>query len=767
MPFPLTCPSCGKGFQLADEVFEKKVSGKLVSIKCRQCQAGIRIDATNPSAVKVLGAVTADGTKSVPPPGHDQLKKAEPAPKKGEPSKTPDPARAPAPLRPKQPTLIGMELHGSQPPPPGTVALQDLPGWSDLPAPPEIPPAPVAAAPPAAVPAVAPEPKAPPAPALKDPPKAAAPAAKLEPKVEAKVPPKTEPKPAIKAQVQPAAPAAKEEAPPAQAVPPVPKGEALKTAALRGGPTAARSLSDIKPAPQKASTLGVKPAATATPVATPKAAPVAAKTPAVVAKAAPTVAATPATPATKTVTPETPKPAAVSAKASLEDEPRWAVDSQSGDDRELSDAEMFAEIAAGRILADTLVWHEGMDEWLEVEKIPNLARHLPKPPEPQRLKSPELPGPPRARQASAPILGMTPDAPDLSTPRAAPVGKTLTLPKAAPPPPPAAPAPPRFPSPPLALPATRVAPASPAPSPFDDAKPAAAPSPAATLPLAPPPPPPPAPPPAAPSPPMAPATPVFSAPGLIPPPPAPARPEARVTPAPAEFVQTPAFVQAPAPPSAFGSAAANAMGARATPFAAPSPAGDTVFPPTRSKLPLIVGAVLLIGGGVAAAVVLGGKPAPPPLPTVIPTQPSPAATPAETAAPAATQESPAEAPTTAPAPVPGGPAPASGDFASLFAKGVTGANVPKSTDRFDASLARKAVTALLPAVAACKVAGSPAGTASLSVTFDPTGRASNATVSPPFAGTSTGTCIIQELKRAAVPPFSGLPGTVTLPISLL
>jgi hypothetical protein len=117
--------------------------------------------------------------------------------------------------------------------------------------------------------------------------------------------------------------------------------------------------------------------------------------------------------------------------------------------------------------------------------------------------------------------------------------------------------------------------------------------------------------------------------------------------------------------------------------------------------------------------------------------------------------------------MPGGAAPASGDFASMFAKGVTSANTPKATDRFDASLARKSVTALLPAVAACKVAGSPAGTGSLSVTFDPTGRASNATVSPPFAGTSTGTCIIQELKRATVPPFSGLPGTVTLPVSLL
>jgi hypothetical protein len=103
----------------------------------------------------------------------------------------------------------------------------------------------------------------------------------------------------------------------------------------------------------------------------------------------------------------------------------------------------------------------------------------------------------------------------------------------------------------------------------------------------------------------------------------------------------------------------------------------------------------------------------------------------------------------------------------MFAKGATGANTPKATERFDPVLAKKSVADLLQEVAACKVAGSPAGTGTLSVTFDPSGRATNATVSPPFAGTSTGTCIIQVLKRATVPPFSGLPGTVTTPVSLL
>jgi hypothetical protein len=36
----------------------------------------------------------------------------------------------------------------------------------------------------------------------------------------------------------------------------------------------------------------------------------------------------------------------------------------------------------------------------------------------------------------------------------------------------------------------------------------------------------------------------------------------------------------------------------------------------------------------------------------------------------------------------------------------------------------------------------------------------------PFAGTSSGACIAAAMKRATVPPFSGLPGTVNKVISL-
>jgi hypothetical protein len=48
------CPACGKAFSVADEIYERKVQGRVVTIKCKQCQAGIRVDATNRNDVEEL-----------------------------------------------------------------------------------------------------------------------------------------------------------------------------------------------------------------------------------------------------------------------------------------------------------------------------------------------------------------------------------------------------------------------------------------------------------------------------------------------------------------------------------------------------------------------------------------------------------------------------------------------------------------------------------------------------------------------------------------
>lgn len=57
----------------------------------------------------------------------------------------------------------------------------------------------------------------------------------------------------------------------------------------------------------------------------------------------------------------------------------YAVDTPGSGDRELTVEEIGREIDAGTITADTLVWREGMAEWLEVHKVPELAKFLKKP----------------------------------------------------------------------------------------------------------------------------------------------------------------------------------------------------------------------------------------------------------------------------------------------------------------------------------------------------------------------------------------------------
>jgi hypothetical protein len=67
---------------------------------------------------------------------------------------------------------------------------------------------------------------------------------------------------------------------------------------------------------------------------------------------------------------------------------------------------------------------------------------------------------------------------------------------------------------------------------------------------------------------------------------------------------------------------------------------------------------------------------------------------------------------------------------------------------------------------ACKGDG-PSGTASVSVTFAPSGRVTSAKVEGgPFSGTPTGVCIATAFRSAAVPPFDGSPITVRKSVSI-
>jgi hypothetical protein len=201
---------------------------------------------------------------------------------------------------------------------------------------------------------------------------------------------------------------------------------------------------------------------------------------------------------------------------------------------------------------------------------------------------------------------------------------------------------------------------------------------------------------------------------------------------------------------------------------------DLEYSPARSKTPLVVGGIVLVlaAAGVAFAVLgSGSHPPPPPVPAALPVPPPQAPIPAPT--PTETQGTETPAPAHPSDDIAGTPRPAgatSGDFSQMFAAGAEKAQKGGSSGSektFDAEQAKTAVAAVLKLVAACKEPGGPTGQSSAAVTFDASGHVSSVTIGAPFSGTSTGTCIIGAFKNAKMAPFSGLPGTISQPVSLL
>lgn len=87
---------------------------------------------------------------------------------------------------------------------------------------------------------------------------------------------------------------------------------------------------------------------------------------------------------------------------------------------------------------------------------------------------------------------------------------------------------------------------------------------------------------------------------------------------------------------------------------------------------------------------------------------------------------------------------------------------PAATAPFDKAAANAALSGLVGSAAGCKQPGDPSGTATVTVTFAPSGRVTTSSVSgPPFQGTATGGCIARAFKAATVPAFNGDPTTVS------
>jgi hypothetical protein len=91
---------------------------------------------------------------------------------------------------------------------------------------------------------------------------------------------------------------------------------------------------------------------------------------------------------------------------------------------------------------------------------------------------------------------------------------------------------------------------------------------------------------------------------------------------------------------------------------------------------------------------------------------------------------------------------------------------PPAADEFSKSAASAALSAAASRAASCKGDG-PSGSATVSVTFAPSGRVTSARVEGgTFAGTPTGGCIATAFRGASVPPFGGSPVTVKKTVSI-
>jgi hypothetical protein len=658
MPFPITCTACQKTFSIADDVYERKVKGRVVTIKCKQCQAGIRVDGTKDTPVFSAADVPANVS------GSAALPLVEAAPPPAPPS---SPIEAPAP--PIAPVVALAEPLA----PPAIAAA--------APAPSPAAPAPVATVTAKATTVTAP--------------KAAAPAA-WAPKVES-APKAAVPAATPKAVTSPAtAGAGKAGTAPIAARAPLGAARTPLGAASRG---------TLNPGAKQSATALATKAATAT--STPIAAPIAAAPPLV-------------TPAPAAVATPEPPPAVP--------EMLWAVDYPDGQDRELTLAEIKKELTSGAINPTSLVWREGMAAWLELGQVAEL--------QPLTVAAPtaSAPEPPPA-PPTPPVRAKAPSAPTFNLPAArakATSAPAFDLPK---------------PLPPSGLPNARPpAPSSPL---LDfDLQDAIGSAPQAPIPR---------------SPTMA---------GIGEPlPPSPFDAPA------AAFPSSPVMVPAPAlaAPFATQSFARQALPATAHAVAPPLNIPDW---PQKSRAPLIIGglvAVLAVAGGAWFFTQSDDKlPPPVPISALPPTAPNHVSS----AAPTGTTETgaaPAESPNqgSRAALEPPGSAPTAtpnAGFAELFASGARHADEKAgatASQRFDPTAANKALASASFDTAKCRENGGPSGTATIVVTFEPSGKVASATVSdPPFAGTSSGTCISAAMKRASVPPFSGLPGTVTKVISI-
>ena len=98
----------------------------------------------------------------------------------------------------------------------------------------------------------------------------------------------------------------------------------------------------------------------------------------------------------------------------------------------------------------------------------------------------------------------------------------------------------------------------------------------------------------------------------------------------------------------------------------------------------------------------------------------------------------------------------SGDLSAGFAnKFAQAAAKQRPTARFDREAAEKALAPGFAKAAGCHNKGEPTGTANVTISISPSGQVLSVTVAPPFSTSFTAECIRNALREISVPPFQG------------
>lgn len=801
MPYSVRCKACSTTFAIPDEIWEKRVKGRIATLKCRSCKAEIEVDGKKPSVSQFPSTPPSAPTNPIPP----DAKQSAPTPAKQSALTPAEPSKA-AP-RIGATVELASATRAASPPVGGSAAGAAKATPSPTPA----------AGTAKATPATLPDPKSSSVPQM--------PAAKSAQDLAAAdtgwslVPPPSE-----LARVGLGSPLAQPEAPTS--------AKEKSFAATEQKQTANARVTDTKPqTSEKAAAVTSAAKATATAIA-PKTAEMTSAEVTSTKAAVPTASASSSArgePSSALAAARTPTPTAVSSPqaptqtspvatspvAQAEPEPDlddlWVVSYGDDDDRELTENQIASELAAGKITLATIVWHEGMPEWLPISGVPVLSKYAPTPkPSPARQAKPQ------PRTATSPASSLTPKLPTAATgankaPATTPRSATTSTQKAESPAAPRAAEPkvvPVTPSepeasapvaeskgkqpPPLpkstsaatptardsnlvdddvtviyrpnlkstggrppALP-RRERPQSAATSPWESAQ--AADEVVTSAPrvgtIEQPPPEPPATDTAA----AHPAVPAFPAPKASA---AAGRVEAAGLARAAAPSIRPTSTKTSRPPKPVETATSTVMRTEASPNVNNQLISDEEFLAMQRRLPKWAipaaagGALVLIGLLIWAF--SSGEDLPP-----IPVAPVPSAAPTPSIG-----ETPSEPSKRPQAAVPASSAntatpTAAGDekdFARLFAQ-----SVAKATGRFDAKAAERIAVPAMESASRCRHAPEPAGQSRSVVTFATSGQVLSVQVGAPYINSPTGKCIETALSAIKLPPFQGQPGRLTLTV---